>query len=386
MKTSKLRNLLFVFCMCTGYLAQAQSLSGAQILSKMYGTLNEMNSLHYTISSIDSFISGNVWVQQGEAILVRDHANKQFPFKLYGKDSNGHEFVFDGQKALHIDHTKKQFDFNTSIHYRTFVGLQGGQMILSELVLPETPLDSGTGFGYAKTSVQELSDEYVLTLTYPDNAMHDVLNRVKILTINKKTWMPVSCYQRLETMDGEKQVNIRKLADIKLNDPFIFFPVIDPSGLIGYTENSNRLRKQKHDYQELLNTKSIDMQLKDIKGSVARLSDKKDKVIMLAFWETWCGPCIESIPKVKQLISKYAQDEFEVWSIVSDEKTFAKVPSAVKRLGINYRVYYGTEKTKSDYRVTGVPEYVIIDRSGKIVFIDAGFSEEIEKTLDRLLK
>lgn len=366
----------------------AQSLTGEEVLAKFNHAVESLSSLHYTTHTIDSFISGNVWVQNGEAKLIRDADNQQFPFRLYGKDNNQNEFIFDGKQAIMIYHNRKEFEFWTRSKpsYRTFVGLQGGQMILQELLFPETPFNPETGLGYKKLSVQEVTNQYILTLHYPDNNMYGIRNRIKILTIDKKNELPISIYHTLETTDGEKQVNIRKLDNIRLNEASISFPLIDTGSFADYQQLDRRRKAIAPTYQQLLNTNFIDMKLKNINGSTAQLSERKGKITLLAFWETWCSPCIESIPKVKQFISKYSPDTFEVWGIVSDEKTFAKVPSVVKRTGINYPVYYGTEQAKKDYRVTGVPEYVIIDKSGKIVFIEAGFTDQIEKTLDELLK
>lgn len=351
----------------------------------MYEALNQMNSLHYTINSIDSFMSGNVQVQQGEVMLMRNRGNDSFPFKIYGKDSEGNELIFDGQRVLHVYHNKKEFEFDVTPDYRSILGDPGGQLVLSEFLFKEQPFNPETAIGYNKLEVQEFPDRYILTLRYPQNVMFGIRDRTKILTLDKKTWMPVSYHHTINGFDGERQVNICKITNIKLNDSAALFPSINTSAFTSYIETFTRT-ESKPTYTGLLNSRFIDMELKDIHGSVAKLSDKKDKVILLVFWEIWCGPCIESIPKIKTLSSKYSAELFEVWGIASDPKTFPKVPATVKRLGITYPVYYGTEQTKKDYQVTGVPEYVIIDRSGKIVFIDAGFSEGIEKKLDELLR
>lgn len=385
----KLQNLLLVVIACIALWpsSHAQSLTAEEVLAKFNETVNSLSSLQYTTTRIDTL--SEVRQMSGEVVLVRDPLNQQFPFKLYGKDDGNIEFIFDGRQAINIYQNNKEFEFWTRSkpHYRTFVGLQGGQLLMHELLFPEKPFNPETGIGYNKLSVQELVNEYVLTLYYPKNDVFGIRTRVKKLTLDKKTWIPISSYHKIETVDGEKQVTIHHNTNIRINDPSIAFPVINTAALSGYREVNVRGRTlTPPTYAELLSTNFIDMHLKSINGSTAKLSEKKGKVILLAFWETWCSPCIESIPKIKQFVDKYSSEDFVVWGITSDEKTFEKVPTVVKRTGINYPVYYGTEKTKKDYRVTGVPEYVIIDQTGKIVFITAGFTDEIEKTLDALLK
>jgi thiol-disulfide isomerase/thioredoxin/outer membrane lipoprotein-sorting protein len=380
---NKLKKLAFTtFIALLPAVAQAQT--GEEILSRFYKELHKINVLQYTIHRTDTFVSGKIWQKQGEALMIRDSSDKNFPFKLYGKDNEENVFIFDGQRALTIFHPQGEFAFETSINYRNFVGHPAGRVFIHELLLPDTPFDPEAGFGYNKLTVDDRTTEYILTFYYSDSELWGIKNQVKTLTIDKKTWIPISGYHKFETPDGEKQVNIFHSNNIRLNNPAVSFPSIDTFPLKGYREiffmdplpitNENLLDN------------FIDMELKNTEGTSTRLSAKKGKVVLLAFWETWCGPCIESIPKIKRLISQYPADAFEVWGIVSDEKTFAKVPSIIKRTGINYNVYFGTQQTTKDYQITAVPKYVIIDKTGTIVFVEAGFTDHIEKKLEELLR
>ena len=51
--------------------------------------------------------------------------------------------------------------------------------------------------------------------------------------------------------------------------------------------------------------KAPDFELRTIKGDIVKLSDLKGKVILLNFWGTWCGPCLQEIPDFNRLYSKY---------------------------------------------------------------------------------
>lgn len=173
------------------------------------------------------------------------------------------------------------------------------------------------------------------------------------------------------------------MSNIKINDKNVLIPNIDYEALAFYKEikRSNPVSR----LAELHGIKAPNLELENINGSRVRLSDMKGKVVLLNFWEIWCGPCIESIPKIKELALKYPEEEFEIWSIASDEKTFSKLKLFVEQRNLNYPVFYGSREDAEKYYVYGVPEYVIIDKNGIIQFVTAGYSENIEIELNKLL-
>lgn len=52
--------------------------------------------------------------------------------------------------------------------------------------------------------------------------------------------------------------------------------------------------------------------------SVNESKIEKDKLLLLDFWATWCGPCIASFPHLEKLQEKY-NDDLQIIAI-SDEK------------------------------------------------------------------
>lgn len=124
-------------------------------------------------------------------------------------------------------------------------------------------------------------------------------------------------------------------------------------------------------------------------GQTQTLKDLQGKVVILDFWATYCPPCIELIPHLKELQNKYGKDKLEVVGLhVGGEEDRPKVPEFVKRLKIDYplatpenalvQFIFGTE--------TAIPQTAIFDRNGNMVKKITGFSEEIKKELDEAVE
>lgn len=48
-----------------------------------------------------------------------------------------------------------------------------------------------------------------------------------------------------------------------------------------------------------------DFSLKDVNGEMVRLSDMKDKIVILNFWATWCEPCVDEFPSMIKLLKVF---------------------------------------------------------------------------------
>ena len=63
----------------------------------------------------------------------------------------------------------------------------------------------------------------------------------------------------------------------------------------------------------------------DLNGKEIDLEKMKDKVILIDFWATWCGPCIAEMPNVTAAYETYKDKGFEVVGISLDEDKAAVV-------------------------------------------------------------
>ena len=108
--------------------------------------------------------------------------------------------------------------------------------------------------------------------------------------------------------------------------------------------------------------------LPDLNGKMISLSDFKGKVVLLNIWATWCLPCVEEMPSIEKLHQELKDEKFEILAVSIDESGTEAVRPFMKNHKLSFPALTDTEgKTKTLYRITGVPESFIIDKDGIIL-------------------
>lgn len=130
-----------------------------------------------------------------------------------------------------------------------------------------------------------------------------------------------------------------------------------------------------------------DFSLRDTNGKTIRLSDYLgQRVIVLSFWATWCGPCAVELPQLQRLYAAHAAEGLMVLGISMDgPDTVADVAPRARRYGLAFPVLLDEEtsvvRTYNPKRAA--PFTLLIDRSGVIVTAREGFATGDELKLER---
>ena len=122
-------------------------------------------------------------------------------------------------------------------------------------------------------------------------------------------------------------------------------------------------------------------------GEHISLDDLQGKVVLLDFWGTWCGPCVESVPDLRQLHKKYANDpSFVLIGISSDrdDDVWREFTEKNKMAWPQYRDKDG--KILRAFRVGSFPTYVILDHEGIIRHRSVGMTWSRAASLDSEIK
>ena len=107
------------------------------------------------------------------------------------------------------------------------------------------------------------------------------------------------------------------------------------------------------------------------KGNTVQLSEylgKKD-FVFLEFWASWCGPCLATIPKLKELYTEYS-DNLEIVSISMDTKQ-ASWTNALNQQNMPWPQFADLNGFESDiakaFKIKGIPFGLLIDKQGFVV-------------------
>ena len=125
----------------------------------------------------------------------------------------------------------------------------------------------------------------------------------------------------------------------------------------------------------------------DINGKEMSLRDFRGKYIYIDMWATWCGPCQKELPYLTKLEEKYKGRNI-VFVGLSIDQDKAKWEARVKSGALGGTQLYIGKGTKfqSDYRISGIPRFILLDPNGRIVNPDMSrpSSEDTEQILNSL--
>ena len=139
-------------------------------------------------------------------------------------------------------------------------------------------------------------------------------------------------------------------------------------GIINLIQQHEEIRKIR---RTLTNgVKFPDFSEKDLLGNPLSVSKYEDKVVLVEFWATWCGPCVAELPNIIKAYNKHHSNGFEVIGISLDQDE-QKLKSFLKAKEIPWVQYFDGKgwqnKLAAKYGIDRVPATFLLDRQGKII-------------------
>ena len=119
---------------------------------------------------------------------------------------------------------------------------------------------------------------------------------------------------------------------------------------------------------------ATDFEVTLISGETVKLSDFQGKKVLLNFWATWCGPCVQEMPAFQRLYEEYP-DDFVILAVncgdsEADVRDFAEENDYTFNIAIDEDL-----AASSLYPTYSIPLTLIVDEEGYIVYGSYGASD-----------
>jgi thiol-disulfide isomerase/thioredoxin len=117
-----------------------------------------------------------------------------------------------------------------------------------------------------------------------------------------------------------------------------------------------------------------DFSLDLLGGGRFKLSEQRGKVVVLDFWATWCGPCMQAMPMIEETVKSFQRDDILLVA-VNLQETEAPIRAVLERLKLDPQVALDIDGVAAArYQANAIPQTVVIDQQGTVhrLFVGGG--------------
>lgn len=121
-------------------------------------------------------------------------------------------------------------------------------------------------------------------------------------------------------------------------------------------------------------------------GKAFDLAKLKGRLVVLDFWGSWCMPCVQGLPRMKQYYEKYKASIEFVGIACNDNETAWR--NTIEGYGLTWpQLWNGKDKQDLSrlYHILAYPTKVIIDKNGELVGVFRGETDSFYERVDLLL-
>ncbi|MFO0976109.1 MAG: TlpA disulfide reductase family protein [Planctomycetaceae bacterium] len=139
----------------------------------------------------------------------------------------------------------------------------------------------------------------------------------------------------------------------------------------------------------MVGTKAPDFELPLLDGTRFRLSENTDKIIVLDFWATWCGPCVAALPDYIAATGKFDKSKV-LFIAVNQQESSDQIRNFLDQKKLEPTVALDREGSiGQSFKVSGIPHTVIIGPGNIVEDVHVGYSpgsgEDMQVAIQQML-
>jgi len=363
-----------------------------EILKRIKDKIQRIETLSYESTYVlnnpfqgDSIFqsSGKVWLQ-----IVPDDTIFGCRFHVEGRDKHGeYDYYYDGLRSYEIRHLKKEITiFNPYEFANTPNNPAKARTALNpfvDLLIDKNIMNTLQKNNPKKTLREDNESEgWLISFEYPQNELGQSLTQK--LFIDKSTLSIRRIEKRVLWRGMTTSINIA-IENYEINNK-------ENSALVSLTRKYEDYAKEVFKgrrttdispVSDLYGEEAPDFEYTSFDGEKVSLSRMKGKIILLDFWESWCGYCILVLPKINELLKEYKNKGLIIIGITTENRE--QIEKLIKSNQLNYINIFADKSILKKYKVTARPTYYLIDKNGIIIKTSYGNLKKIESVIKTLI-
>lgn len=356
------------------------------ILSWVEKNIGVIQLLHYKSLYLDinPAINDSIFKSTGEIWLKNIPSDSIFgaQFHVKGSDTHGNfEYFYNGYISTEIR------DFDTSINifdpykypndYRNPAKARMALLPFFDLLINKN-LKSTLLKNNPKLLLDSVQNNWKITLFYPKDKEGGIFT--KILFIDKSKLF-ISKYEKILKWRGLIYRTNISISNYSINNEVDKNKIKLTGNYSGYKKkNSEELNALK---SNITGKYAPDFSYYSYSGQKVTLNQYKGRVILLDFWESWCGYCLNALPEINKFYDDYRNKGVEVIGISTENKKQVKKIISYNKL--NYINIFADVAILKDYKVSARPTYVLINKTGKIELVSYGDWDKVKEKINQII-
>lgn len=298
---------------------------------------------------------------------------------------------YDTEHLYFINHTNRSVTRYPKGFTSPITGNTVGEVIKVYFLKPERLVKGAKDSLITKTiSPETLDGRKVWKWYYDFPADEYTENTWKSIWIDQKDFGVRKMLYSAD-MQGENQYNRWLLSNVT-------FDAIKPEELEkrfeasteGYEVNDYEPRSPE-EYKLLANGTIIPELSGKLYGTdeATKLNELRGKLTLIDFWYMDCFPCIKAIPHLNELHKRYQDRGLVVVGIDpfdNTEENLARMPNFLDNNTLEYPILLTEREAVNPFLIQVYPSFYLLDKDGKVIYSELGFSEKIVPVLDSLVQ